>query len=111
MIFMHMIKLIAKKAKNNSIYNLIRLIDINKNQEIWFQCLHSYSVFYKSPIQIINNQFIIERLTPQDACLVGVICGERYNELLNNKIIINSVNESSKGDFHVDKCKFIAIHR
>lgn len=57
----------------------VRLIDINKNMEIWFQHLNNYSVFYKTPLQLLSNQFLIKKLTPHDSCLVGVTCGEMFN--------------------------------
>lgn len=65
--------------------DLLRLIEIKENKNCWFQCLHSYSVFYKTPIQIINNQFIIDRLMPLEASMVGIVCGEIYKEFLRTE--------------------------
>lgn len=99
------------KVKKNISHNFLRLINIKDNDEIWFQWVHSYSVFYKSPIQIINNQFIIERLIPQDACVVGVICGEKYKEHLKNNLILNTTYEITMEDSYADNYKLISIER
>jgi hypothetical protein len=82
--------------------DLIKLIDIKDNKDCWFQCLHSYSVFYKTPIQIINNQFIIEKLMPLDASMIGLICGEVYtNYLKNGEVSISTINQNStSNEFH-----------
>jgi len=85
---MNIRKFIIKKL-NNASGNLIRLIDIKDNKDLWFQCLHSYSIFYKSPIQVMNNPFIVERLMPHDACIIGVVCGDQYKKYLKNKTPID----------------------
>lgn len=79
----------SQHTKNEAFKYSFRLIDIKDNKECWFQCLHGYSVLYKTPLQIINNQFIIDRLSPNDACIVGVICGEMYNFYIKDSIVLN----------------------
>ena len=71
-----------REAENDIENNSLRLIDIKNNKECWFQCLFSYSVFYKTPIQILKNQFIINRLTSIDASTIGAVCGETYKDYL-----------------------------
>lgn len=89
--------------------NLLRLIDIKDNKDCWFQCLHSYSIFYKTPIQIINNQFIIERLMSLDASIVGVVCGEIYKEYLKqNKSLKARSNIRSNNNDSYYKLLFIS---
>ncbi len=79
--------------------DLIKLIDITDNKDCWFQCVHSYSVFYKTPIQIIKSQFIIKRLMPLDASMVGLVCGEVYKKYFKKiEILQNTFNRYLNSD-------------
>jgi hypothetical protein len=89
---------------------MLKLIDIKDNHEIWFQCLHSYSVFYKSPMQVISNHSIVEKLASHDACLVGVVCGEKYKELIASRMMIES-NELCLDYDNNDHYNLIAVGR
>lgn len=74
----------SNRTKNVTINNSLKLIDIKDNKECWFQCLHGYSIFYKTPIQIINSQCIIDRLLSIDSSIVGAVCGEVYKGLTDH---------------------------
>lgn len=96
---MNIRKFLIDQFKHNS-RNQIKLIDIKNNKDLWFQCLHSYSVFYKSPFQIMSNSFIIERITPIDACVIGAVCGDVYRACLSKKIILTHNNQLNNNICH-----------